>query len=180
MIQTAIIAFLLIGAMFIFTECGDSEAKKVTKVEVDKEGIPKYVTAKSHDNSYSERDSEMAVASYKKEEESNGSLKYIDDGLKYSLASKERPHKTDTSAKGRDDEIPLASYATKGMVTEEVVEAVLMKEEVPADEEVTVEENVTVEEAVVLDENVSDVEVNESVVPDANILFQMQTYRFQK
>ena len=69
MIQTAIIAFTLIGVMFLFSECGNRETKEVAKVEVDKDGIPVYVTRKSKDISYSEREKEIALASYTPEDE---------------------------------------------------------------------------------------------------------------
>ncbi len=122
MIQTAIIAFLLIGAMFIFTECGDSETKEVAKIEVDEEGIPTYVTEKAIDVSYAERDKEIATASYSKKEERNESS--IPKNLnreKYSLATKENVLKTGTSHKTRDKEIALASYSSKGEVEEETL-----------------------------------------------------------
>ncbi len=122
MIQTAIIAFLLIGAMFIFTECGDSETKEVAKIEVDEEGIPTYVTEKAIDVSYTERDKEIATASYSKKEERNESS--IPKNLnreKYSLATKENVLKTGTSHKTRDKEIALASYSSKGEVEEETL-----------------------------------------------------------
>ena len=150
MIQTAIIAFLLIGAMFLFTECGDSEKKEVTKVEVDKEGIPKYVTAKSHDKSYSERDNEISAASYiKKEKDENSSLTHIANGTQYDLATKEGSHKTDTYSKSRDDEMALASYGTKGTLNTEVpkIKAVVIEEEVTAVEIVPVDNEVKEEQA---------------------------------
>ena len=123
MIQTAIIAFLLIGAMFLFTECGSDETEEVTKIEVDKEGIPKYVTAKSHDKSYSDRDSEMAAASYVAKENNESNI-HDTNSKTYNLATKEGKdiHSTGTSHETRDDEIALASYGTKGTIETEAVE----------------------------------------------------------
>ncbi len=120
--QTAIIACLLLGAMFIFTECGDNETKEVAKVEVDEEGIPTYVTEKAIDVSYSERDKEIAAASYTKKEESNAnSIPKNLDRETYSLATKENARDTGTSYETRDKEIALASYSAKGKVEAETL-----------------------------------------------------------
>ena len=122
MIQTAIIAFLLIGAMFIFTECGDNETKEVTKVEVDKDGIPKYVTEKSHDLSYDKRDSEIAAASYIKDNAKEGAISHDSSGASYNLATKDINSGIRTSHRERDKEVRLASYGTNGKVDVEVSE----------------------------------------------------------
>jgi len=178
MIQTAIIAFIFIGAMFIFTGCGDSSAEEVTKVEVEKEGSLGYVTAKSHDNSYSERDKEMAMASYKREEkESNSTIHYRDNDIKYNLARKERPHKTDTFSAQRDDEMVLASYAVTNMLDEEVVlaeTALVITPEVAVAKTTVVavpDENLSEEEN---DSSVAVVEVVEAIVPVVPVVSEVE------
>ena len=157
MIQTAIIALLLIGAMLLFTACGDSETKEVTKVEVDKDGIPKYVTEKSHDLSYDERDSEIAAASYVKDNVEEGSISHDSNGVHYSLATKDINNGIRTSQKERDKEVKLAAYDTTAKVKEEgaekqkvvatkietKVEKVPVKEEPTVKEEPVVKKNMT-------------------------------------
>jgi len=122
MMQTSIIACLLLGAMFLLTGCGDSETKEVAKIEVDEKGIPVYVTEKSKDISYTERDKEIAVASYTKKEESNeSSIPKNLDRETYNLATKENSRDRGMSYETRDREIALASYAAKGKVEAETL-----------------------------------------------------------
>lgn len=102
---------MLIGVMFLFTQCGDNDTKEVTKTEVDKDGVPKYVTEKSKDLSYAARDEEMAMASYVKEKKSADGASSLGTNIKtYNLATTENPNTTGTSYVVRDEEIALASY----------------------------------------------------------------------
>ena len=137
MMQTSIIACLLLGAMFLLTGCGDSETKEVAKIEIDEKGIPVYVTEKSKDISYTERDKEIAVASYTKKEESNESSipKKKLDVKTYSLATKKNVQNTGTSYETRDTEISLASYVAKGNVEEEAL--VIEKKSIDKEEDVS-------------------------------------------
>ena len=115
MIQTAIIAFILIGAMFLLTQCGDNDTKEVTKTEVDKDGIPKYVTEKSKDLSYLTRDEEMAMASYVEENKSSDGTPSLATHVEtYTLATTENPNTTKTVYSERDEEMALASYRRDG------------------------------------------------------------------
>jgi len=163
MIQTAIIAFLIIGAMFFFTECGDDDMKEVTKVEVDKEGIPKYVTEKSNDKAYSDRDKEISIASYVESSKKAGSeIALIATEKKYSLATEGNSAGTGTSYETRDEEIGLASYGIKGKLDTDVsvAEAEVVVEEAEIEknkieEEQVSEEVITIPKSKVLDENSS-------------------------
>ncbi|MBU1667517.1 OmpA family protein [bacterium] len=105
MLHTAIIAFTLIGIMFLFTKCENGDQNEIMKRELDKDSIPKYVTEQSKDISYAARDKEIALASYREDQPSISS-----------------------STKSNKNEVPEKKSVVKETLLPTVVDSVKVKE----------------------------------------------------